>query len=881
MTDFFISYTQADRAWAEWIAWVLEEKGYAVKIQAWDFRPGGNFVLDMQKVAAEAERTIAVLSPDYVQSRFSAPEWAAAFAKDPTGEKGLLLPIRVREVELEGLLPQIVYIELVGIDEDTSRVRLLAGVLRDRAKPARPPAFPGTKTPRPFPGSMAEHPAPDLPVDTIPDPGLLPAGSRMPFAVNPLFVGRQEDLRTLAHQLNAGETSAVGQIAAASGLGGIGKTQLASEFVHRYGRSFDGGVFWMSFADPAAVPAEVAACGRNLDLHPSYDALPLDQQVRLVEAAWTQPIPRLLVFDNCEDESLLDRWRPRSGGARVLVTSRRPRWDRSLGVRSVPLTTLPREVSIELLLRFRPDVPAEEPALSGIAAELGDLPLALHLAGSFLERYADAPMGQPAAYLKALRRGGLLKHPSLQGKFAGISPTNHEVSVARTFALSIEQLRPEDATDALALALLARAAWFAPGEPIPRELLLKTVGLADEEARVRAEDALRRLTALGLLELSKAGALVIHRLVAELARDSENGEAARITVEEMLYSEAVRMSRAGYPAPLVAWQAHLRAVVENASRRVDGLAARLCSELGYHLWMIGDYLGSRLYFDRALEVQEMVLGPNHPSTAGTLNNLGALLQSQGDFAGARPYYERALSIWEGTLGLEHQSAAYSLNNLGALLRSEGDLAGARPYFERALAIRENVLGSDHPDTATSLNNLGALLRSQGDLVGARTHYERALSIWEKVLGPDHPDTASSLNNLGTLLQMQGDLADARKYYERALAIVEKTLGPEHPDTASSLNNLGALMDSLGDLQGARPYYERALVIREKVLGPDHPDTAESLNNLGFLLYSQGDLAGARLHFRQALTIWEARLGPDHPNTKIARRNLAALSHLPD
>jgi len=98
----------------------------------------------------------------------------------------------------------------------------------------------------------------------------------MPFAHNPLFVGRQEDLRTLARQLEAGETSAVGpvEIAATTGLGGIGKTQLAAEFVHCYGRSFDGGVFWMSFADPAAVPAEVAACGRSLDLHPSYDALP-------------------------------------------------------------------------------------------------------------------------------------------------------------------------------------------------------------------------------------------------------------------------------------------------------------------------------------------------------------------------------------------------------------------------------------------------------------------------------------------------------------------------------------------------------------------------------------------------------------------------------
>jgi tetratricopeptide (TPR) repeat protein len=709
MTDFFISYTQADRAWAEWIAWVLEAAQQSLRIQAWDFGAGKNFVVEMDTATREAERTLLVLSPDYLGSGFGKAEWAAAFAKDPTGEKGTILPVRVREVELNGLLGQIVYIDLVGLEEAAARERLLAGLARGRTKPVEPPVFPGGRRPR-FPSDLAA-----LPAYKIPDPGPIPPGSRMPFAVNPLFVGRQEDLRALVRQLKAGETSAVGQveIAAASGLGGIGKTQLASEFVHRYGRSFEGGVFWMSFADPAAVPAEVAACGRNLDLHPTYDALPIDQQTRLVEEVWTQPIPRLLVFDNCEDEALLARWRPRFGGARVLVTSRRPKWDRSLGVRAVQITTLPRSVSIELLRRFRPDVPEEDPWLSAIAAELGGLPLALHLAGSFLERYADSPMGTPAAYLEALRHGGLLNHPSLQGKFAGRSPTSHEVHVGRTFALSIERLNPENSTDALALALLARAAYFAPGEAIPRDLLLKTVDLdADEESRFQAEDALNRLVALGLLESGEAGSMVMHRLVAELARVS--GDEARNAVEQSLLAEANRLNIAGIPGPLLAWQPHLRAITERACSREDEIASGLCSVLGYHLQMIGDY------------------------------------------PGARPYLERALAINEKVLGAEHTAIARSLNNLGGLLDNQGDLAGARAYCERALVIREKVLGAEHPDTALSLNNLGFLLKSQGDLAGARLYYERALAIWEARLGSDHPHTKIVRRNLATLAKSAGE-----------------------------------------------------------------------------------------------------------------------------
>lgn len=141
--DFFVSYNRADREWAEWIAWQLEEEGYTTIIQAWDFRPGGNFVIEMQRAAEQARRTLAVLSPNYLQALYTHPEWAAAFAQDPTGEKGTLLPVRVQECELKGLLPQIVYIDLVGLDQEAAKEELVVGVKQGRAKPAIAPGFPG------------------------------------------------------------------------------------------------------------------------------------------------------------------------------------------------------------------------------------------------------------------------------------------------------------------------------------------------------------------------------------------------------------------------------------------------------------------------------------------------------------------------------------------------------------------------------------------------------------------------------------------------------------------------------------------------------------------------------------------------------------------
>lgn len=143
MKDFFVSYSGSDEDWAEWIAWTLEEDGgYTVVIQAWDFRPGENFVVKMQRATVETARTVAVLSPTFLDSAFAKPEWAAAFAQDPTGAERKLIPIRVEPCDPPGLLAGLIYADLVGLDPESARATVLQAVA-DRAKPAEPPAFPG------------------------------------------------------------------------------------------------------------------------------------------------------------------------------------------------------------------------------------------------------------------------------------------------------------------------------------------------------------------------------------------------------------------------------------------------------------------------------------------------------------------------------------------------------------------------------------------------------------------------------------------------------------------------------------------------------------------------------------------------------------------
>jgi hypothetical protein len=320
--------------------------------------------------------------------------------------------------------------------------------------------------------------------DRLPDLSSVSSGSRMSLHRNPLFVGRHEELRTLGRALKTG------RIAAVTGLGGNGKTQLATECVHRYGQYFAGGVFWVSFADSRAVAGEIAACGGvgHLDLRPDFSHLTLDDQTRAVRTAWASPLPRLLVFDNCEDPQLLATWAPPHGsGARVLMTSRRAEWPRAQDVEVVPLKELSQEHSVTLLRLYVDRVDESTSDLAAIADELGNLPLALHLAGSVMARYRH--LLSPAAYLEKLRTPGLLTSRWLQSD--EISPTQHVQQIASTFSISYERLTAGDPTDDLARLLWHRAAHFAHGEPIPQTLLLSTAGLSesDQDGVFRAEDA--------------------------------------------------------------------------------------------------------------------------------------------------------------------------------------------------------------------------------------------------------------------------------------------------------------------------------------------------------------------------------------------------------
>ena len=506
----------------------------------------------------------------------------------------------------------------------------------------------------------------------------------------------------------------------------------------------------------------------------------------------------------------------------MLITSRFSDWSELAD--EVALDVLPLEEAVAFL---QSRTGRSDAAGAKILAEaLGCLPLALDHAAAYCKRtqmqFGDYAK-KASSLIDAAPRGA-----------------GYPRSVAATFDLAITEAVAQCPAAETLMAYLAQCA----PERIPMTLVEGAI--EDEAQRQRALAALAEVSLLKHDPFEDGTpAVTVHRLVQAVARArSEANGSAQVAVGRLIARLVATYPRDGYSNPQ-SWPLCARLTPHLLARRGSDDVS-ICCPFGSGRQLFPRSRGllpSRAAIARCTGDTRKDARPRASRHGDEPQQPRPPAQEQGDFAAARPLYERALAIREKTLGPEHPDTATSLNNLAGLLSDQGDLAAARPLYERALAIREKVLGPEHPDTATSLNNLAGLLSDQGDLAGARPLFERALAIREKALGPEHPDTATSLNNLADLLRDQGDFAGARPLYERALAIREKMLGPEHPNTATSLNNLASLLRNQGDFAGARPLYERALAIREKMLGPEHPDTATSLNNLALLLREPGRPCG--------------------------------------
>lgn len=779
--------------------------------------------------------------------------------------------------------------------QDQARVRVaiagdLYGDIIVKLLPRRVPAFPSEEDIRKGQALIEHMPVPPQALPSRPYPFLL--SGNFPLRHNPLFVGRDSMLAELAQRLKP-----VGAKAAIStGIGGVGKTTLAAEFAHRYGAFFAGGVFWISCADPTTIETQIATYGGPgwLEVWQPNEELSLDQRVDRVRRQWESDLPRLVIFDNCDDwvdasgeqsaEELLRKWIPPTGGCRVLVTSRRQVWSPELGVIDIFLDVLARPASITLLQSLVKHLSDSE--ADRVAAALGDLPLALYLAGGYLQRYRQTSVDQ---FLSELARIDPTKHPALRGDGTSYAPARRharrqpskaeieaELNVGRVFALSFDHLQASDPADAAAMALLARAACLAPNVPFARPLLLATLKIDEAEGQFTTVDGLERLVGLGMLEKQDRENLRIHRLVSGFAAQAINDPQSQTQVEDVLVEQANDLVNKQIASSLYPLIPHLR----HSYQRVENMHNLRTLQLGHALAHSEvetfNYAEAELLFRRTLSLNRDLFGDKDHLTAVSLNELGMICFRQANYSEAEQLVLEALEIAEQLVAKEDPLTIKWLNDLATVYKEQGRYKEAEPIMKRSLALREAIWGKEHAHVATSLSSLASLYQLQGKYREAAPLFERALAINRKELGEEHPVIVKNLSELAQLYQLQARYAEAEALFMQALALSERLFGDDHPETAVQRSVIAGFYQSQARYAEAETLFKQAVEVIERVLGKAHPKTAMAIAELGHLYLVQARYADAETSLNTALSIFQQSLGLNHHKTIGIKHALASL-----
>lgn len=686
----------------------------------------------------------------------------------------------------------------------------------------------------------------------------------VPFPRNPFFVGREEILQHLYDQLGQEHAPFLTQSLVLSGLGGIGKTQIALEYAYRYRQDYHF-IFWLAAETTESVMTSLQSIADLLQL-PERQATEQPLMVAAVRQWLATHRKWLLIGDNVENPDLLQMVLPPLHQGVLLFTTRR----QTLGSLAEPLELSPLscEEGVALILRRTRQFTTSSPGAhtSSVAAELvtllEGLPLALDQAGAYIEETGCSI----ADYLQRyrLQRQQVLAR---RGTHNGV----HPASVTITLRFSVEQVEQEHA----AAADLLRVCAFLHSEAIPEELFaagaahLGPVLCSVVTNPYQFDIALAALRNASLVTRHpETRTLSVHRLVQAVLQDQME------PAEMRLWStRVVRMINAVFPEPqLTTWarceqflaQALACVALREAAKEALAEAYELFYKAGSYLLERGRYKEAEPLLVPIAAVKELPPGSNHLMLIQLLQKRAELLWQQGQYPSAEQLLHQVLAMSEMHLGPEHPEVAEALNNMAILFCHQDKYEQAEPLLQRALLINQQQAEPKRSEMALTLNNLATLYRYQGKYEQAESLFQQVLSIYEREVGPAHPDTALPLNNLATLYRHLGKYEQAEQFYQRALAIYERLMGSEHPETALMLNNLALVYQHQGKYEQAEALFQQALHIREQQIGAEHPKTLHTLSSLATLYQEQRKYEQAEPLLRRLLAIQRQQDGRNHP-----------------
>ncbi|MEV4836060.1 FxSxx-COOH system tetratricopeptide repeat protein [Nonomuraea sp. NPDC049486] len=688
---------------------------------------------------------------------------------------------------------------------------------------------------------------------------------------NKHFTGRENLLDQLRTSIiSTAKAAVVPQ--ALQGLGGVGKTQLAIEYVWRY-RSFYDLVWWVPADQPMLVPSTIAALADHLRLRPA-NSVGIEEAAASVRDALQRgdPIDRwLLIFDNADEPEEIRDFIPEGGPGHVLITSRNSRWS---GVaETVPVDVFSTEESVEFLRkRLQKDVPQKE--AEHLASELGDLPLALEQAaalqimtGLSTEEYIE----QLALQTRELLNLG--------------KSTEYPLSMTAAWQLSVNEIENRLPEAAMVLRCLA---FFGP-DPIPRAVFRRgsksgVKRMAPILANpVLAAKAFGELNRFALVKIEQeAGTVQVHRLVQALLRDSlvePEREEIRHEVHLLLAGGAP-----ADPEDTVNWPdfadlvPHVRPA--GVARCADRQVQRFAIDVIRYLHRVANYSSAKNFAEEFRAHWTAAHGKKDENVLRLCRHLGNVLWQMGAFSESRALNEETFPCMREVFGEENEETLRIRLTVAADLRAKGMFREAFEQDTESLDLHTRVFGAVAPATLRVLNNLALdnVLLSRFDtaldlaqLVFIEQSSARdGIRIWE---------LQSSWNGLARTVRLLGDHAQACDVGEEAYAHGISQLGIEHPLTLMTARDLSIARRRMGDVEGALELVEETFTRMDKLFGPDSPETMATQVAFSRALHQAGRSEEAMALARQALPRYRRIYGDQHPFTNGCLMNLALLYQL--
>src|SRR5689334_19698124 len=765
---------------------------------------------------------------------------------------------------------------------------------------------------------LAGPPAPPAPAHLSPPPAALPVAT-LPVApplgkLPPEVRGREALTAELRRALRPYPWRASRAFVIA-GMGGLGKSTIALAAA-RMARERGYRVWWVRAADTAQLTSGMLEVLRELGAPEAVTAPVREGAQTAPERAWEflnsdRGAGRrwLLVFEGADNPAVLagaDAGTPADGtgwlradpAGMVIVTTRirDPRvWGTKVTLRE--LRPLDDEAGAEVLRDLAPEIadPGGREARE-LSRRLGGLPLALHLAGTYLGS-PFARWSTFAGYRQAL--DGV----ELPAALTDIEEQGADIhaTVQRPWDLSLDALAAQGAPQARPLLLVLSC--FAPATPIPAwllqlpplgDLLTRRTSQADDHNERRGlTDGLRGLSRTGLVDISASGspaglnAVMVHPVVADANRIrlAASPAAERVAVQETAVA-LLEAATAGLdpvrPADWPAWRrlrAHMNAVIDLLADTLDpAVLARLLtvSAVGTEALLGAGRLAAAGKLAQASVAASAFLPDEDPAALTARGYLARTLVRRGRSGEAEEIYRDLLADRIRIQGERHLDTLATQHDLAAALGVQGRFGEAEELYRQLIGDDNRLRGPGHRETLAARASLARIIGLLGRYAEAEELSRHVLDDQLRVLGPDHPDCLASRQNLARLAGKAGRYAEAERLYRAVLADRRRVLGDDHPDTLATRHRLARIIGQRGRYGQAEELCHQVLADRRRLLDEDHPDNLSTRHRLARVLGLQGRYADAEPMFRQVLAARRRTLGDDHPATLATQHRLGWL-----